>query len=70
VRYVDTPLGRNPTEIDYSDYREVAGTKQPFSLTVAQPQGRFAFHFDSIEVNVPIPESRFATPAETQPTGN
>src|SRR5207253_9149175 len=31
VRFVDTPIGRVPTQIDYSDYREVAGVKMPRS---------------------------------------
>jgi hypothetical protein len=34
VRYTDTPIGRNPTQIDYADYREVDGVKVPF------PSGR------------------------------
>ena len=33
VRYTDSPVGLNPTQIDYSDYREVAGTKGfPFQM--------------------------------------
>jgi len=42
VRYVDSPLGRNPTQIDYSDYRQVAGTMQPFRWTIAQPAAEAA----------------------------
>ena len=30
VRYADTAVGRVPTQIDYSDYRDVAGVKLPF----------------------------------------
>ncbi|HEY6263590.1 MAG TPA: photosynthetic reaction center cytochrome c subunit family protein [Candidatus Acidoferrum sp.] len=30
VRYAETPLGRNPTQIDYADYRDVNGVKVPF----------------------------------------
>lgn len=69
VRYVDSPLGRNPTQVDYSDYRDVAGIKQPFQWTVAQPQGRFTIQLDQIEVNVPVEEARFAKP-EAPPTSN
>lgn len=69
VRYVDSPLGRNPTQIDYSDYRDVAGVKQPFQWTVAQPQGRFTIQLDQIQVNVPVEEARFAKP-EAQPSAN
>ena len=69
VRYVDSPLGRNPTQIDYTDYRDVAGVKQPFQWTVAQPQGRFTVQLDQIEVNVPVEEARFAKP-EAPPSAN
>ena len=69
VRYVDSPLGRNPTQVDYADYRDVAGIKQPFQWTVAQPQGRFTVQLDQIEVNVPVEEARFAKP-EASPSAN
>lgn len=69
VRNVDSPLGRNPTQIDYADYRDVAGIKQPFQWTVAQPQGRFTVQLDQIEVNVPVEEARFAKP-EAPPSAN
>lgn len=69
VRYVDSPLGRNPTQIDYSDYREVSGIQQPFEWTVTQPQGRFTVQLDQIDVNVPVEEARFAKP-EAPPTAN
>ena len=29
LRYADSPVGRMPTQIDYSDYREIAGVKMP-----------------------------------------
>ena len=63
VRYVDSPLGRNPTQIDFSDYRDVAGTKQPFHWKISQPQGSFSVQFDRIEVNVPVDDSIFKQPA-------
>jgi len=62
VRYVNSPLGRNPTQIDYSDYREVAGMRLPFRWTVAQPQGHFTVQLSEVQVNVPIDDSRFAKP--------
>jgi hypothetical protein len=62
VRYVDSPLGSNPTQIDYSDYRNVAGTMQPFRWTVAQPEGRYTVQLTEINVNVPLEDGKFATP--------
>jgi len=71
VHYVETPLGRNPTQLDYSDYRDVAGTKQPFHWTVSTPQGHYAVQLEKVEVNVPLPDSRFAKPqADNSPGGH
>jgi photosynthetic reaction center cytochrome c subunit len=63
IRYVDTPLGRNPTQIDYSDYRDVNGIKLPFRYTVAQPQGSFSVQLNRIVTNAKIDDSRFAKPS-------
>ena len=68
VRYIDSPLGRNPTQIDYSDYREISGTKLPFRWTIAQPQGRYTVQLSQIEVNVPLEDSRFGKPDVTPPS--
>lgn len=62
VRYAQSPLGRNPTEIDYSDYRDVAGVKLPFHCTTSTPTGEFTIQVQSAQANVSIPESRFAKP--------
>ncbi len=63
VRYTDTPVGRNPTQIDYSDYREVNGVKTPFRWTLSRPNGRFTIQIADAKANVPIEDSRFAKPA-------
>ncbi len=63
VRYGETPLGRNPTQIDYADYREVDGVKIPFRWTLARPNGRFTIQVLEVKTNVPIEDSRFAKPA-------
>ncbi|HZM10448.1 MAG TPA: c-type cytochrome [Candidatus Limnocylindrales bacterium] len=62
VRYVESPLGRTPTQIDFSDYRVVAGTKVPYQRTISQPQGRFLVQLQEIQRNLPIEDSRFAEP--------
>jgi hypothetical protein len=63
VRYAQSPLGRNPTQIDYSDYRNVAGVKLPFQWISSTPTGRFMIQLESAQPNVAIPESRFEKPA-------
>jgi photosynthetic reaction center cytochrome c subunit len=62
LRFSDTPLGLNPTEIDYADYREVNGVKTPFRWTLARPSGAFTIQIDQVEQNVPIDDAKFARP--------
>ena len=61
-RYADTPIGMNPTEIDYRDYKDSGGVAIPFRWTVARPGTRFEIKIDSVEQNVPIEASRFEKP--------
>jgi photosynthetic reaction center cytochrome c subunit len=63
VRYTDTPVGRNPTQIDYADYREVDGVKVPFRWTLARVNGRFTIQIQEARQNVPIDDAKFAKPA-------
>ena len=63
MRFVETPLGRNPSQVDYADYRDVEGIKLPFQWTIARPSGRFTIKIDSVQQNAPIDDSRFAAPA-------
>jgi hypothetical protein len=62
-RYVETALGRNPTEVTYADYREVDGVKVPFRWTVARPSGRFTVQVDEMKQNVPVDDALFQKPA-------
>jgi photosynthetic reaction center cytochrome c subunit len=62
LRFVNTPLGLNPTEIDYSDYREMDSVKTPFRWTVARPNGRFTIQIEQTQQNVPINDYTFAKP--------
>jgi hypothetical protein len=63
LRYVDTPLGLNPAQIDYADYREEGGMRTPFRWTIARPGGRFTIQIDQVQQNVPIDDEKFAKPA-------
>jgi hypothetical protein len=63
VRYADTPLGRNPTQVDYGDYRDTGGVKIPYRWTVARTNGRFTIQIDQVQQNVAIDDSKFAKPA-------
>jgi photosynthetic reaction center cytochrome c subunit len=63
VRYAETPLGRNPTQIDYADYRDAGGVKIPYRWTIARPNGRFTIQVDQAQQNVNIDDSKFSKPA-------
>ena len=62
VRYAQSPLGLNPTQIDYADYRDVDGIKVPFWWTVSRPGNRFTVQVDEIKQNVPVDDSKFVPP--------
>ena len=62
IRYVETPLGHLPTQIDYADYRDVGGLKVPFRWTVARPSGRFTIQVTDAKQNVPVDDAKFARP--------
>ena len=63
VRYGETPLGRNPTQIDYADYREMDGVKVPFRWTLSRTNGRFTIQIAEVKSNVPVEDERFTKPA-------
>jgi hypothetical protein len=62
VRYADSPLGRNPSRIDYADYRDVDGVQVPFRVTVSQPGSTSTTQVKQLQQNVPIDEAKFAKP--------
>ena len=63
TRYADTPMGRNATQIDFSDYRDVGGVKTPFKWTLSRPIARFTIQMKDIKVNTPLDDAKFAKPA-------
>ena len=63
LRYGNSPIGRVPTQIDYSDYRDVNGIKFPFHITFAWLDGRDSIVLNDIKTNVPVEEAKFGRPA-------
>ena len=64
VRYTDSPVGLNPTQVDYADYREVAGVKIPFRITTTWLDGRSLAEFTDVQANLPIDAAKFAMPTK------
>lgn len=56
VRFGTSPIGRAPTQVDFADYREVAGAgiRMPFRWTFGWLNGRDSFELKDVQVNVPI----------------
>ena len=68
LRYGDSALGLNPTEVDYADYRDAGGVEIPYQWTIARPNGRFTIQVDRVDQNVPIDAAKFEAPP-SPPTG-
>jgi len=66
VRWNQTAVGSVPTQIDYADYREVAGVKMPFRAIVTWTGGQSTIALSEVRPNVPIDAARFARPAPFQ----
>jgi photosynthetic reaction center cytochrome c subunit len=62
VRYTETPLGRLPTQIDYSDYRDADGVEIPYRWSLARPGNRFTIQVDELRQNVPVDDAKFTPP--------
>jgi len=67
VRYVDSPLGYNPTQIDYADYRAAEGVKVAYRWTVARPGNHFTVQVEQLQQNVPVDNARFVLPPPPPP---
>jgi photosynthetic reaction center cytochrome c subunit len=62
VRYTTTVVGIVPTQIDYSDYREVAGVKMPFHWTMTWTSGQSTTELSEVQANVPVDAGKFGKP--------
>jgi outer membrane lipoprotein-sorting protein len=67
LRMVDTAVGRVPTQVDYSDYREVAGVKIPHKWVVTWTNGQATTELANVQANVAIDAARFNRPNPAPP---
>jgi hypothetical protein len=63
VRYSPSPVGRVPTQIDYSDYRDVGGVKFPFEYKFSWLDGKYTAKINDVKKNVAIDPARWARPS-------
>ena len=64
VRYADTPVGPNPTQIDFADYRVVDGVQVPYRWTTTRPGGQFTIQLTEVKQNVAIDDAKFTMPSQ------
>ena len=62
LHYTKSPLGRNPTQIDYADFRALDGLKVPFQETIMRPSSRLIVQIEDVEFNVPVDSTKFERP--------
>ena len=69
VRFADTIIGRVPIQVDYSDYRNVAGVlvKLPFHVITTWTDGRSDVLLTSVQTNVAIDAAKFNQPTPPAP---
>ena len=63
LRFSSSVVGRTPTQIDYSDYRDVSGVKMPFRWTMSWLDGKENVELSEVQANVSVDASKFAKPA-------
>ncbi len=62
VRWTLTPVGFVPTQIDYSDFRDVAGVKVPFKRVVSQTFMQMTVELTDVQSNAAVNPATFARP--------
>lgn len=66
---VDMDSGIVMNRIFYGDYRKVDGVTMPFTIRQSTPDDERIFHFEDIQVNVPVADSQFDKPAAVNSPG-
>ena len=62
LHYTETPLGLNPTQVDFADYRDIGGVKTPTRWTIARPSGAFTIKIEDVKDNAAVDDTRFVKP--------
>ncbi len=62
LRFDPSPLGLNPTQIDYDDYKGFDGVQVPLHLIISRPNRTLDIHLLQVTQNVPIDDAKFARP--------
>ena len=67
VHWTVTAIGTVPTQIDFSDYREVAGIKLPFTIVTTWTNGQNTIKLTDVQLNAAIDAATFSKPKPAPP---
>ena len=62
LRFGSSPLGLNPTQIDYDEYKAFDGVQVPLHLVITRPNRTLNIHLLQVKQNVPVDDAKFARP--------
>jgi photosynthetic reaction center cytochrome c subunit len=62
LRFGSSPLGLNPTQIDYSDYKTFGGVQVPLHLVIARPNRTLEIQLLHVSQNALVDDAQFAHP--------
>jgi len=62
LRYANTAVGRMPTQIDYDDYRPVAGVMMPFKFSYTWVSEKEEWTLTNYQPNAAIDDAKFGKP--------
>ena len=66
VWFTDTPVGENPTRVDFNQYDDIRDTFYPMLWTYRSPLAYQTVRIESVQDNVDIDDSRFNRPPPRQ----
>lgn len=64
IRYTASAVGRVPTQIDYSDYRNVNGVMMAYKWTYGWISGQEEYTLSEVQPNVAVAAAKFAQPVQ------
>jgi hypothetical protein len=62
TRFINTAVGLIPLDVDYSDYRPVAGVKMPYKWTMTWVDGKSTTELTEVQPNATVAAARFTKP--------
>jgi photosynthetic reaction center cytochrome c subunit len=60
LRFGSSPVGLNPTQIDYDDYKTFDGVQVPLHLVITRPNRTLNIRLFQVKHNVPVDDAKFA----------